>query len=56
MDGEFTVTFGFGFTFTVDVAVFLQPLPSVPVTVYDVVEFNIGVVTFAPFGNPPVHV
>ena len=47
---------GFGLTVTVEAAVLLQPLTSVPVTVYDVVDDNTGVVTVAPFGKPPVHV
>jgi hypothetical protein len=54
--GEFTVTLGLGLTVIVDIAVFLQPFTSVPVTVYDVFEFKIGVVGFAPFGKPPLQV
>ena len=44
--GEFTVITGSGFTVTVAIAVLLQLLTSVPVTVYDVVLVGVTVMGF----------
>lgn len=45
---------GVGLTVTVDTAVPVQ-LPVVPVTVYDVVVVNVGVVGLAVDAKPPVQ-
>ena len=54
MLGIFTSTDGFDFTVTVDTAVPVHPF-VVPVTVYVVVVFNIGVVGFDIADKPPVQ-
>lgn len=52
--GGFTVIVGFAFTFTVTLATFEQPLASVPVTVYDVVDVGLAETTDPVVAESPV--